>query len=858
MAKALARHDQILRVAIEGNGGYVFSTAGDAFAAAFPTAASAIAAACTAQADLAAEPWGVAEINVRMGLNTGVAEERDGDYFGPVLNRAARIMGLANGAQILLSHTTTELVRDPLDPTYELHDVGERNLKSHRRPEHLHQLMGPGLSSELIGAASALQLGNLPAGVSEFVGRDNDIAEVRSQIAVGTVVTLTGIGGAGKTQLATRTAATLVGDHPDGVWWCDLSSLGSPELIPSAIASMLGFVLQPDLSPIGSVVDAIASRQLLLVLDNCEHLLDGVATLLEAVLPGCPDVAVLATSRESIGVANERVWPLRPLDSSTDAVELLIRRAVAADASVDPDTWDRRDLVELCERLDGIPLAIEMAAPRLRSLGPREVIDRLDDRFRLLRSRRRDVGGRHQTLLATLDWSYGLLSPDERLLLDRLSIFASVFDLATAEAVCADEALDDFDLVELLDSLVDKSLVTLVRAGTRMRFRLLETVRQYGRSHLTEREETTGLRRRHATVYAELAELADHRFITKEFWSGLAAFGDNWADILAAIEWAVTADDSELAQRLLSSCGNYTTALGAAEIGELARPALEMTKPPTGAFWLAAFFADGPEQITHTLAGLEGADLSAADRMGLNSQLAAGRATTGAHGTLAAVGAALEAAHESEIPVHVAYWEAIIAEATVSRAPETAASHAATAREALEGWLEHPMASAALGRLASYEALSGRLDVAADLCDTVTALADDAGLIVFGAYTVALSARIAAVLDPDGAALLLSNAIMSARETRWWFNVWPALSGAGRWFETRNRPKAAAAVDGFFEARGKPRAHYDLALNTDADLAREVEYRRLGASMSPDELVDFVLDEIAIASGSASTGPEWA
>ncbi len=462
MAAALARHDDIVREAIEDHQGYVFSTAGDAFAAAFASPTDAVAAIATAQAGLSNEPWGSAVIRVRAGLHTGEAEERGGDYFGPVLNRAARIMALAGGNQVLLSQATVELVRDRLASDLELHDLGERRLKSLHRTEHLYQLMGPGLSDRVV-AASTESSGNLPAGIVDFIGRRHDLEELSAAIEPGRVVTLTGIGGAGKTQLATRVAASLTDAYPDGVWWCDLTPLRSTEMIPSAVAAALGFAMQPDLTPVQSVVDALARRRILLVLDNCEHLLDGVAALVDAVLAQCTRVAILATSREALGTSAEQVWPVQPLDADTDAVDLLVQRAVAADATVDPLQWDRDDLVQLCARLDGIPLAIEMAAARLRSMGPRQVLERLDDRFRVLRSRHRRGNERHQTLLATLDWSYDLLEPDQRVLLDRLGVFAGTFDISLAEAVCADDQLDELDIADLLDTLVDRSLLVPIR-----------------------------------------------------------------------------------------------------------------------------------------------------------------------------------------------------------------------------------------------------------------------------------------------------------------------------------------------------------------------------------------------------------
>jgi len=854
MAAALGRHDEIVRGAIERHHGYVFSTAGDAFAAAFASAIDAVSAISAAQADLSDEPWAEAAIRVRAGLHTGEAEERGGDYFGPVLNRAARIMALAGGNQVLLSQATAELVRDQLTSGFELHDVGEHRLKSLHRPEHLFQLMGPGLSDRVVEVASAEPSGNLPAGVVDFVGRRHDLDELRAVVTPGRVVTLTGIGGAGKTQLATRLAASMTDAYPDGAWWCDLTPLRSAEMIPSAVAAELRFAMQPDMTPMQSVTDALARRRMLLVLDNCEHLLDGVANLVDAVVAQCADVAIVATSREALGTHVEQVWPVQPLDAETDAVDLLVQRAVAADATVDPQQWDRADLVELCARLDGIPLAIEMAAARLRSMGPRQVLDLLDDRFRVLRNRRRGGIERHQTLLATLDWSYDLLEPDERLLLNRLGVFAGTFDVDMAEIVCADDLLDAFDVRDLLDALVDRSLLVPVRDRAHTRFRLLETVRHYGVTHLDANGELGVLRRRHATALADLLEQASVEQTDDRFWDGHQTFVDNWTDAVAAMSWCITADESELLGRLFGACGGHGTGTPKPELGELGRAALEMTDPPAAAFGFLAFFSDGHDQVEYAEAGLARQPPEPEVRVLLYSQLGAGRASTGSRGTLAAMQGWLTAAYEiGALPI--AYPEGVFAETLVRWDPETAAAHADRAWRAIETGRDLPPASPGLNKLANYEAILGRLDTALELADEAIALADAAGYSVAGADAVATAARITAVLTPGQAAPVLADALESTRATRWWFNVWPVLSGAGRWFEANGNARAAAVVDGYFEARGRSRDVNDLVPAPASDPTTYVDDRRAGAAMSADEVVDYVLDELRSAPPTATSDP---
>lgn len=786
-------------------------------------------------------------------MHTGEAEERGGDYFGPVLNRAARIMALAGGNQVLLSQATTELVRDQLTSGFMLHDVGEHRLKSLHRLEHLFQLVGPGLSDQMVTVTAGEAAGNLPPGVVDFIGRRHDLEELGAVIESGRVVTLTGIGGAGKTQLATRAAASLTDAYPDGVWWCDLTPLRSAEMIPSAVAAALGFAMQPDLSPVESVVDALARRRILLVLDNCEHLLDGVAVLVDAVLGRCAGVAILATSREALGTSAEQVWPVQPLDAGTDAVDLLVQRAVAADATVDPLRWDRDDLVELCARLDGIPLAIEMAAARLRSMGPRQVLDRLDDRFRVLRSRRRGGSERHQTLLATLDWSYDLLEPDQRVLLDRLGVFAGTFDIGLAEAVCADDQLDELDIADLLDGLVDRSLVVPVRSRVHSRFRLLETVRHYGVTHLEGDGQLEPLRRRHASALAALLEQASSEQWDDRFWDGHRKFVDNWTDSVAAMSWCITADESVLLGRLMGACGLHGTSTPKPELGELGRAALEMTDPPAAAFGFLAFFSDGRDQVEFAETGLAQQPPEAGVRSVLYAQLAAGRASIGARGTLAALKGWLSASYETGVPLMTAYPEGIFAETLARWDRDAAAAHADRVLRALESGRDLPIASQALGKLANYEAILARLDTALELADEAIALADAAGYSVFSAHAVATAARITAVLTPDDAAPVLADALESARATRWWFNVWPVLSGAGRWFAANGNPRAGAVVDGYFESRGRSRDVDDLAPAPPPDPTMYVDDRHAGATMSPDDIVDYVLDELRSAHPAATS-----
>ena len=319
------------------------------------------------------------------------------------------------------------------------------------------------------------------------------------------MVTLTGVGGVGKTRLATEAARAAAGEFPDGVWLCELAPVADPDAVAHAVATTLAVRRQEGLSMLDSVVDALRGRRLLLILDNCEHVLDAAAELARRVTASCPTVALLATSREPVGVAAERVWAVPSLDAAVEGVELFCDRAAAADAAFSPTEADRAVIAGICGRLDGIPLAIELAAARVRSMTPTELAGRLDDRFRLLRGGRRGGLERHQTLRATVQWSHQLLTGQERALFDRLAVFAGGFDLDSAEAVCADDTIDPLDVGDLLAALVDKSMVVADRHGPRTRYRLLETLRQYGEERLAEDGELAPLRDRHLDHYVATA-----------------------------------------------------------------------------------------------------------------------------------------------------------------------------------------------------------------------------------------------------------------------------------------------------------------------------------------------------------------
>jgi predicted ATPase/class 3 adenylate cyclase len=514
MAAALRQHDRILRAAIEGAGGFVFKTVGDAFCAAFTTPRYATDAAVVAQRRLAAETWQTHRpILVRMAMHTGVCEERDNDYFGPAVNRAARLEAIAHGGQVLVSGTTAELLAG--NDEVKLRDLGQHRLRDLGRPEQVYQLEAESLRPDFpdLDSLDNPELpNNLPSLLSGFVGRERELAEIRALVNSWRLVTLTGAGGCGKTRLALQSAAELLDSASDGVWFVELATVTDGNQVPAAVAACLG------LPEPGQLMAALREYDAFLLLDNCEHVIDAAAVFCGQVGRDCPKVRLLATSREPLGIDGERVYRVASLSlpppeaedlTDFDAVRLFTERARAHDASFALDETSGPQVASICRRLDGIPLALELAAARLSSMSLVHLSQRLDQRFRLLTGGSRNVMPRQQTLQATVDWSFGLLTEPEREMLRRLSVFSGGFELEAVEAVCVTERIDVYEVANLLGSLVAKSLVIADRTPDSVRYRMLETIRQYAADELLRTDgdaEVLRTRERHAEFYIRLAE----------------------------------------------------------------------------------------------------------------------------------------------------------------------------------------------------------------------------------------------------------------------------------------------------------------------------------------------------------------
>jgi predicted ATPase/class 3 adenylate cyclase len=575
MRGALARHDELIRDAIASNSGYVVKATGDGFHAAFATAQDAVSAAVQAQRALGEERWQeTGPLRVRMGVHTGSAEQRDGDYFGPALNRAARLMGVAHGGQVVMSQAAADLARDALHEDVQLTDLGEHRLRDLSRPEHVYQVNAPGLLREFASLTSLDAFpGNLPLQVSSFVGRDRELARVAEALDEARVVTLTGVGGVGKTRLAYQVAADVLPRFREGAWLCELAAVRDPAGVVDAVATIFGVTVRAGQTLEDALVEFLGTKQLLLIVDNSEHLLEAVAELVERIERACPRVVVLATSREGLAVDGERVVPIPslpgpPADASledvarAEAVHLFVDRARGVDPDFTLTAQNAAAVVQVCRRLDGVPLAIELAAARVTAMNLAELARGLDRRFETLAGGRRRAVQRHQTLRAAIDWSYDLLSEPEQRLLARLAVFAGGCTRDAAEAVCAGEPIERARVFELLAGLVARSLVVAEREGPETRYRLLETIREYAEERLGEWHETEALRRRHAEYYTELAGRISEMMRGPEQIEAGRRFVAEHENLIAARNHAIDGNDVDLALRLARNMPLPTTQIG--------------------------------------------------------------------------------------------------------------------------------------------------------------------------------------------------------------------------------------------------------------------------------------------------------
>jgi len=562
-AQVLDDHHSLIRSALAAHDGREVKTMGDGFFAVFSSPSACVAAVLEMQHDLEAHDWPAGErVRVRMGVHTGEASgTASTDLMGLDVHRAARVGALGYGGQVLLSETAAALVRDRLPPGAALADLGLHRLKDLGRPEEIFQLDAPGLQAEfppLRSLGNPALPNNLPTQLATFIGREQELAEVRALAETSRLVTLTGAGGAGKTRLSLQVAAELLDGSGDGVWLVELAPVADEDEVAPAIAATLAIAGQPGRPILETLVDALVPQDVLIVLDNCEQVIGACAKVAEAILQRCPRVHVIATSREPLGIGGEVIYRVPSLSlpgpdgdagvvtqESSDAVALLLQRAREQGVALPYDEETGRLLASICRQLDGMPLAIELAAARLRSMSLTDLRDRLDQRFRLLTGGSRTAMERQRTLHAMVDWSYSLLNTAEQLLLRRLSVFPETFGLAAAEAVCGFGDIELIEVADLLGSLADKSLVVAEPAGSAVRYRLLETIRQFAAERLAEtgEDEAAALATAHCDYFLRVAEAASSQLTGPDQGAWFARLDADQLNLWRAAESAARSPD---------------------------------------------------------------------------------------------------------------------------------------------------------------------------------------------------------------------------------------------------------------------------------------------------------------------------
>ena len=751
MHDALARHDAIARTSVADHRGTVVKTTGDGVHAVFADPLDALAAALRLQFALAdpGATGGIA-LRVRCGLHAGVDSRRDNDFYGNAVNRAARVMSAAHGGQILLSHAVATLVRDRLPARVSLQDLGTVRLRDLTEPEHVYQALHPDLRRQFPALRSLEATpNNLPQQLTSFIGREHEIAEARRQLENARLLTLVGIGGLGKSRLSLQIAAEVLDDFPDGVWFVELAPVTDPRLVPEVVASVVGVKEEAGRPVQESVMRFARERRLLLVLDNCEHLTQACADLARVLLEAGPHLKILASSRERLNIRGEKSYPLAPLAvplpqqklapgalAQFASVRLFADRASSAHPEFAITPENAAAVAEICHRLDGIPLALELAAARVRAMSVERIAERLHDRFKLLRGGDRTALPRQQTLRALIDWSYDLLAPDEQVLFRRLAVFAGGFTLDAAEAVGAGGALDDCDILELLAQLVEKSLVTLDAGGDR--YRMLETVREYAQQKLDQADDVAATRTRHLEFFLVFAESARPHLVGPNPGPWLASFDLERENLVTAHAWCSHAErGGELGLRLVRAIRFYCfnrglLALGfGATVEALARPgAQERNFARCRALSDAGQFATRMGHQEQALSYLE-ESLAIAREIGDRSRVAA----------------VLQ-------PLGYAYFG--LGNVTAAR------THLEEALELARKLGDKREITAALSALAQLHRSQGALEVAEPLCDQVIDLArelDDRDSIAIGLLNRAMVAVSRGAADRTREMLLEALAI---------------------------------------------------------------------------------------------------
>ncbi|MCY7362636.1 MAG: tetratricopeptide repeat protein [Ignavibacteria bacterium] len=568
---ALEKHHSILNEAVESWNGYVFEIVGDAFCCAFEKAEDAVKAAVEIQKKLSIEKWEDVIVKIRIGIHSGKAEWTGERYSGYItLARTARLMSAANGEQIIISKDTFEISKDNISSQISFRDLGERRLKDVVHPIRLYQVSGQGLREDFPPLKTIdARPNNLPVQLTKFIGREKEMKEIKNLLSRSTLVTLLGSGGSGKTRLVLEVAEDVIDDFTNGVWFIELASITDPAFIIPEIASVFNLNSDGKKDLYEILKNYLREKEILLVLDNCEHLIHDCAKITEQLLGTCSKLKILASSRESLHIFGEATYSVPSLSmpdlkikytaetlSQYESVKLFIDRAISVNPDFKVTNSNAPALAQLCSELDGIPLAIELASARIRVLPVEKILERLNDRFKLLTGGKRNTLPRHQTLRALIDWSYDLLSDNEKLLLCRLSIFNGGWTLEAAENVCSDESLDEFEILDLLSNLLDKSLVKAYDTDFELRYTMLETIRKYGEEKLNESDEVIKVQEKYYNYFYKFAVDSEHKLtgsLQKEYLLKMNSDYENMREVLNRS----LQDNSESTLKISVALGKY-------------------------------------------------------------------------------------------------------------------------------------------------------------------------------------------------------------------------------------------------------------------------------------------------------------